>query len=303
MALEKILKNSSGIPTGEYERIAGGTLWAEMPLASLIPFTADTDKIPTGFCLADGRALSRTTYAELFALIGTTYGSGDGSTTFNIPDMREATAKGTGLTSKSNNHYDSDGVALGEFVEDRLQDHSHRIPTAPNSSPSASNYVMEAQTPSASATVISQNEVAQGRSGATTEVKAVGVNWIYKIKIVALPADLEAQVEEAVVETVGETTDWINTITGVSYRKKNGIVFVHINYTVATAVSFDVTIGTLPVGFRPQNNVFGDVVAHLRNTHLSASIKSNGVITIYSTPAGTQIDADGYYGYFVFTTD
>ena len=48
---------------------------------------------PTGWLLADGSAISRTTYADLFAAIGTTYGVGDGSTTFNIPSMPSA---GTG---------------------------------------------------------------------------------------------------------------------------------------------------------------------------------------------------------------
>ncbi|MDB5160348.1 MAG: hypothetical protein JWO99_611 [Candidatus Saccharibacteria bacterium] len=43
---------------------------------------------PSGFLLEDGSAVSRTTYSDLFALIGTTYGSGDGSTTFNLPDAR-----------------------------------------------------------------------------------------------------------------------------------------------------------------------------------------------------------------------
>lgn len=43
---------------------------------------------PAGWTICDGRALSRTDYAELFALIGTTYGAGNGSTTFNIPDLR-----------------------------------------------------------------------------------------------------------------------------------------------------------------------------------------------------------------------
>ena len=48
---------------------------------------------PTGWLLADGSAISRTTYADLFAAIGTTYGVGDGSTTFNLPSMPSA---GTG---------------------------------------------------------------------------------------------------------------------------------------------------------------------------------------------------------------
>ena len=45
---------------------------------------------PTGWLLADGSAISRTTYADLFAAIGTTYGVGDGSSTFNIPNMPSA---------------------------------------------------------------------------------------------------------------------------------------------------------------------------------------------------------------------
>tara|TARA_R110000764_G_scaffold51929_1_gene113293 strand:- start:612 stop:1265 length:654 start_codon:yes stop_codon:yes gene_type:complete len=43
---------------------------------------------PTGFIKANGATISRTTYANLFAVVGTTYGAGDGSTTFKIPDLR-----------------------------------------------------------------------------------------------------------------------------------------------------------------------------------------------------------------------
>jgi microcystin-dependent protein len=50
---------------------------------------------PTGWLLANGQAVSRTTYANLFTAIGTTFGSGDGSTTFNLPDMRGRTAAGS----------------------------------------------------------------------------------------------------------------------------------------------------------------------------------------------------------------
>lgn len=44
--------------------------------------------IPSGFLECDGSAVSRSTYANLFAVIGTTHGSGDGSTTFNLPDLQ-----------------------------------------------------------------------------------------------------------------------------------------------------------------------------------------------------------------------
>lgn len=43
---------------------------------------------PTGYLLCDGDEVSRTTYADLFAVVSTTYGSGNGSTTFNVPDLR-----------------------------------------------------------------------------------------------------------------------------------------------------------------------------------------------------------------------
>ena len=46
--------------------------------------------IPDGYLLCDGSAVSRTQYTALYALIGDTYGAGDGSTTFNLPDLRDA---------------------------------------------------------------------------------------------------------------------------------------------------------------------------------------------------------------------
>ena len=62
---------------------------------------------PTGYLLEDGTAVSRTTYADLFAAIGTTYGSGDGSTTFNLPDSR-------GRVSVNKNPSDTEFDVIGE---------------------------------------------------------------------------------------------------------------------------------------------------------------------------------------------
>lgn len=56
------------------------------PVGAVTPFAGTTE--PTGWLLCYGQAVSRTTYKALFDLIGTTYGSGDGSTTFNLPDLR-----------------------------------------------------------------------------------------------------------------------------------------------------------------------------------------------------------------------
>jgi microcystin-dependent protein len=57
-----------------------------LPTGVLIPYAAAV--APASWLLCDGSTISRTTYADLFAVIGTTYGAGDGSTTFEIPDLR-----------------------------------------------------------------------------------------------------------------------------------------------------------------------------------------------------------------------
>lgn len=58
-----------------------------VPIGTIILHAAAT--APAGTLVCDGSAISRTTYADLFAAIGTTYGAGDGSTTFNLPDVRD----------------------------------------------------------------------------------------------------------------------------------------------------------------------------------------------------------------------
>lgn len=63
----------------------GGTVEA-LPAGSIIEWTTTT--APANWLICDGAAVSRTTYASLFAVIGTTYGAGNGTTTFNLPDLR-----------------------------------------------------------------------------------------------------------------------------------------------------------------------------------------------------------------------
>jgi len=63
-----------------------------IPTATIVPWSDSS--VPTGFLECDGSAVSRSTYADLFAIVGTTYGSGDGSTTFNVPDLQDNVAVG-----------------------------------------------------------------------------------------------------------------------------------------------------------------------------------------------------------------
>jgi len=67
-------------------KLDAGAVSVLMPSGSLMPYAGSS--APTGYLLCDGAAISRSTYSALFALVGTTYGAGDGSSTFNIPDLR-----------------------------------------------------------------------------------------------------------------------------------------------------------------------------------------------------------------------
>jgi len=67
-----------------------------IPTATIVPWSSAS--VPSGFLECNGAAVSRTTYADLFAIVGTTYGAGDGSSTFNVPDLQDNVAVG-----KSNN--------------------------------------------------------------------------------------------------------------------------------------------------------------------------------------------------------
>jgi microcystin-dependent protein len=65
-----------------------------MPIGAMIMHAANV--IPDKWLICDGAAIDRTTYAELFAVIGTDYGAGNGTTTFNIPDWRDLSPMGQG---------------------------------------------------------------------------------------------------------------------------------------------------------------------------------------------------------------
>lgn len=68
------------------------------PVGMVSPFAGSS--APTGWLICDGSAVSRSTYAALFALIGTTYGAGNGSTTFNLPDLKGRGVIGVGAGTK-----------------------------------------------------------------------------------------------------------------------------------------------------------------------------------------------------------
>ena len=71
-----------------------------VPVGSMQAYAGSSP--PTGWLLCDGTTASRTTYSNLFSVIGTTYGVGDGSTTFGLPDMRGRVPMGAGTGNQLN---------------------------------------------------------------------------------------------------------------------------------------------------------------------------------------------------------
>lgn len=89
-----------------------------VPAGAVMPFAMNS--VPAGWLAANGTAVSRTTYATLFAAIGTLYGTGNGSTTFTLPDLRGYFVRGAGTNT--------DGSASGSFgakQADEFKSHSH----------------------------------------------------------------------------------------------------------------------------------------------------------------------------------
>jgi microcystin-dependent protein len=83
---DPILTGQSGSAIDGSTNKVWDTLATIFPPAMITPYGGSS--APTGWLLCDGSAVSRTTYAALFAVLSTTFGSGDGTTTFNLPDLR-----------------------------------------------------------------------------------------------------------------------------------------------------------------------------------------------------------------------
>src|SRR5690625_4102845 len=102
-----------------------------VPTGTIMMFGANN--APDGFLICDGRAVSRTMYANLFNIIGTTFGEGNGSSTFNIPDLRDQFVRGASVERP-----------VGNREQDQIRSHNHSATTS-----SAGNHTHSASTGSA----------------------------------------------------------------------------------------------------------------------------------------------------------
>lgn len=220
--------NKYNSTTGQLELIAGGTLYADTPIGSVV-YTYETTA-PDGFLFPIGQTLSRIEYSDLFTfavsrgLLETTagdgkpFGLGDGSTTFTLPDLREVAFVGAGQNAKLSitTH---DVYNVGQFKDDQIQNITGDTVTgaysnAPGSSktylnPSgafqnlgSSNDVSlnggDVQTIAIYQGTLDASRVA--RTGTTTHGKQYGLNAMMKVKQIGVPADFISEVENVTAD-------------------------------------------------------------------------------------------------------
>lgn len=101
------------------ENVGTGGGGDSTPIGTIEAFSGST--APNGYLMCDGSAVSRNAYADLFAVIGTTYGSGDGSTTFNLPNLKGRTIV---MLDSTQTEFDTLGETGGSKA---MQQHNHNV--------------------------------------------------------------------------------------------------------------------------------------------------------------------------------
>jgi microcystin-dependent protein len=153
-----------------------------------------TATAPTGYLYANGLAVSRSVYASLFAVIGTSYGAGDGSTTFNLPDLSGKFIRGYNSSGSGYNP----SRPFAETQTDIIKDHTHPASTSisdpghnhttaiitanSGSSYSGGSQALEGTTTGSSVTNISASTTVSNNTGGGTETRPVNISLLPCIK-------------------------------------------------------------------------------------------------------------------------
>ena len=111
----------------EWVSVSGGGSGGES-IGTIFAWSGTSSNIPSGYLLCDGAAISRTVYTALFALVGTTHGAGDGSTTFNIPNLKDRFIVGASNSSGDTTYPGVSPAATGGAADSIIAQHTHQLP-------------------------------------------------------------------------------------------------------------------------------------------------------------------------------
>ena len=93
------LNNGVAEPGRQRAAFQADQLSSTVPAGAMTAYAAAS--APSGWLLCNGAAVSRSTYSDLYGVVGDTYGNGNGSTTFNVPDIRRRAVVGSGGTAST----------------------------------------------------------------------------------------------------------------------------------------------------------------------------------------------------------
>ena len=267
---------------GDLQLIAGSTMYADNPIGSILPYGGTT--APSGWFLCQGQALSRTEYADLFKAIGTNFGTGDGSTTFNIPDLRGEFLRGAGTNSHAN---EGDGGTVGQHqAGTRLGTTYSVIEGGINLFAPGADYNTPDKVVSTSTGVINLN-------GAYTTAASLGlitarptntsVNYIIKAKQIGVPADFMNKIEETIalkstpiLRSISSTPfniaalGYTEVTTDVSYAGYKPICanVVHAGYAEASVFGIQISGNNVILRIKNyQENPVSNVTASIQVTY------------------------------------
>lgn len=172
-AIQTWVGKQEGLNAAFDSRQAGleGKLDAAVPTGAMLEWTTTT--APSGYLLCNGAAVDRTTYGALFGVIGVTYGTGNGSTTFNVPDRRGRV--GLGLTASGT------GSTLGGTGGSL--DHTHTGPSHTHTGPSHTHtgpshtHAVSGTTASESTHVHAITGTTDGPTGTSTQQNGTGASF------------------------------------------------------------------------------------------------------------------------------
>ena len=197
--------------TGDLTLISGGTLYADTPVGTIQAYGGST--FPSGWLLCDGTELNRADYPELFAVIGTSFGTPSANTKFNIPDLRGEFLRGAGTNSHSGQ---GNGGTVGQHqnatthLNFRISSgHTALYMDAKDGINNTTNEDSASENGTDRVKIASTSDGTAAQSWCfTSRPTNTSVNYIIKAVQTPVPADFMSKVDEVVEEAL----DGIGTV-------------------------------------------------------------------------------------------